>query len=176
MGFDCFRNQGRCESANSAAKFRGHAGSGRSCQLSRASAFENNNLWASVSHFRVHRYWRFMGGVGNESSRQPDKIAAKLGNRGLFKGFFYVNRGWNMGCSEKSYYLEDNLCTPRDARRRRRRFIWRVKCVSLTDTQLCGCSDGRAGKPMPRPRRRSRPTWPLSFLSENVKGEEASKR
>ena len=64
--------------------------------------------------------------------------------------------------------------TVRDARRRR--FIWRVKCVSLTDTQLCGCSDGRAGKPMPRPRRRSRATWPLSFLSENVKGEEASKR
>ena len=66
--------------------------------------------------------------------------------------------------------------TARDVRRRRRRFIWRVKCVSLTDTQLCGCSDGRAGKPMPRPRRRSRATWPLSFLSENVKGEEASKR
>ena len=29
----------------------------------------------------------------------------------------------------------------RDARRRH--FIWRVKCVSLTDTQLCGCSGGR---------------------------------
>ena len=49
--------------------------------------------------------------------------------------------GWNLGCGEKSYSFEGNLCTLPDARRRRRRrrrrrLIWRVKCVGLTDTQL----------------------------------------
>ena len=105
-------------------------------------------------------------GLGSESSRQPDKIAWTMRIRE--SRLLCVNRGWNMGCCEKSYYFVDNLCPTCDARRRRRRFIWRVKCVSLTDTQLCGCSDGRES--------RSRATWPLSFLSENAKGEEASER
>ena len=54
----------------------------------------------------------------------------------------------------------------RARRSRSRRLIWRVKCVGLTDGHTGSCSGGKANAL----------SRPLSFLSENVKGEEASKR
>ena len=55
----------------------------------------------------------------------------------------------------------------RARRSRSRRLIWRVKCVGLTDTQQAVAAAGKRTRSLSRP---------LSFLSENVKGEEASKR
>ena len=58
------------------------------------------------------------------------------------------------------------------------RFIWRVKCVRLTDTRARSCGgESRKRTRSDLPPHRGRSTrGPLSFLSENVKGEKASMR